>query len=116
MMIDATTIAIAAAPSLLLLSAWGLRAVADRRSARRNEVWLESERERQAVEDAEHDEALRHIAALTALSRTIRRNETGVRSDTTTPHNTGGNHGSSLTGQYRGNDGRLQTDGWDTDA
>lgn len=108
MMIDAQTFLIASAPSLLLLSAWGLRRVADRRSVRRMESWLAMERERQVAKDAEHEDALRHIAALTALSRTIQRNETGAQCDTTTLHNTGGNLGTSLTGQYRGNDDRLQ--------
>lgn len=116
MMIDATTLLIASVPSLLLLSAWGLRHAADRRSIRRKKEWMERERERQAAEEAAHDEAIRHIAAMTALRRTIQRNETGARSDITTPHNTGGNHGSSLVSQYRGNDVRLQTNGWDADA
>lgn len=117
MMIDATTLLIASVPSLLLLSAWGLRHAADRRSIRSKKEWMERERERQAAEEAAHDEAIRHIAAMTALQNTINRlKETGVQCDTTTPHNTGGNRGSSLVSQYRGNDVRLQTNGWDADA
>jgi len=107
-MIDATTLLIASAPSLLLLSAWGLRHAVDRRSVRRHVMWLERERQRRVAEEVAHDEAIRHIAAMTALSRTIQRNETGVAREDSTRHNTGGNLGTSLTGQYRGNDDRLQ--------
>ena len=103
-----TTIIIAATPTALLLTAYALRRIADNRACARQARMLQAAAAQRSADEEAHRRSLQHYAAMAALSRTIQRNETGAQCDTTTPHNTGGNLGTSLTGQYRGNDVRVQ--------